>query len=52
MPATTRVKVTRRARVKIVRPRMRGWVFVVRMTELMKLDIVTRGGEIGWGVIC
>ena len=31
-----------RARVKRVRPRMRGWVFVVRRMELRVLDIVAR----------
>ena len=37
------VEVMKRARVKIVRPMMKGCVFVVMMTELMKLDIVMVG---------
>lgn len=41
-----RVEETKNASVKTVRPRMTGWVFVVRMMELRKLDIGTEAGEV------
>ena len=42
MLRTMRVKERKRAMVKRVRPRMMGWVFVVRRMESIKSDIVTR----------
>lgn len=47
MLAATRVKERKRAKVKIVRPMARGWVFVVSKTELRKLDMFL---SVGWMV--